>query len=165
MPLSHIISAALLAAGASTPVADKLFDATDPVAVAAALMTAGYKAELKTDDGDPYILSAANGESFTIDFSDCKDKHCSSFQFDSYYQAEPLFTAAFANQWNLENRFLKVAVDEKGQLREYLYASGVGKLTQANFADLVDWYQTMDGALAKFVKEKREAAKPAAKAK
>ncbi len=128
--------------------------------VAAALQEAGYKAVIKTgDDGDPYIISSANGEEFTIDFYDCKDKHCSSIAFSSFYKEDPMWTAALTNEWNAEKRFLRIGVDSKGRLREYLDVSTVGKLTQANFADLIDWYKSMDGALAKFIADKREAVK------
>lgn len=65
-----------------------------------------------------------------------------------------------ANKWNIANRFLRIAVNDKGELHEYMDVTGVGKLTQANFADAVDWYQTMDGELAKFIDKAREAAKP-----
>ena len=143
---------------------DVLFDATDPAKVADALKLAGYKAILKKgDDGDPYIESGANGGTFTVDFYDCKEGNCTSFQFSSFYNADPLWTIAFANDWNVHNRFLKVAIDEKGQLRENLYGTGVGKLTQANFADLVDWFQTADGELSRFIADKRAEAKPKAK--
>lgn len=139
---------------------DKLFDATDPKATAAALMSAGYKAVLKESDGDPYIESATNGQTFSIDFYGFKDGHCSSFQFESWYKPDPLWTPALANKWNIANRFLRIAVNDKGELHEYMDVTGVGKLTQANFADAVDWYQTMDGELAKFIDKAREAAKP-----
>lgn len=139
---------------------DKLFDASNPAEMAAALRAAGYKAELKKDtDGDPYIASAANGSNFEIDFYECKEGKCTSFQFSTYYDADPLWTPALANDWNAHNRFLKVAVNDKGQLTENLYGSGVGKLTQANFADLVDWFQLMDNGLSKFIADKRAAAK------
>ncbi|MDB5681264.1 MAG: hypothetical protein JWO16_1069, partial [Sphingomonas bacterium] len=41
----------------------------------------------------------------------------------------------------------------------------IGRTTYANFLDGVEWFATMDGALAKFLSEKREKADPAAKPK
>jgi hypothetical protein len=140
---------------------DKLLDLRQPSVVADALREAGYKAELKKNDkGEPYILSSANGTNFTIEFYNCTGMaDCSSYQFESWYKAEPLFTLALANEWNTKKRFLKVAIDNDGNLNEYMDFTAVGKTTYANFADIVDWYQTMDASLAKFLDEHRSAAK------
>ena len=156
------MACAIVALACATPAfsEDKLFDATSASSVAASLQEAGYKALVKTGaDGDPYILSSANGEDFTIEFYGCKDGHCSSLQFTSWYKAEPLWTPALTNEWNSDKRFLRIGIDNKGQLHEYLDLTVTGKLTQANFADWVDWYQVMDTSLNKFIAEKRAAAK------
>lgn len=139
---------------------DVLLDLSTAEKVQAAVQGAGYKAELqKNDDGSLYILSAANGESFTIDLTDCKMLKCNGLSFQSYYKPEPLFTAEFTNKWNSEKRFLKVSVNGKGELREWLDVTTLGKLTKENFADVIDWYVSMDTELAKFVQEARTAAK------
>ena len=139
---------------------DRLLDLRQPKVVAAALLEAGYKAELKTNTkGEPYIASSANGSSFTIEFYNCKGLvDCTSYQFSSWYKADPLFTLAFANEWNLKKRFLKIAVDTDGNLDEYMDFTATGKTTYENFADIVDWYQTMDASLAKFIDEHKNAA-------
>ena len=100
---------------------------------------------------------------FTVDFYDCKDKHCTSISFSSWYKPDPLWTAALTNEWNAQKRFLRIGVDKEGKLREYIDISTIGKLTQANFADMVDWYESMDAELARFIKAKRDAAAPPAK--
>lgn len=64
----------------------------------------------------------------------------------------------FANKWNDTKRFLSVSINERGELREWMNVSTLGKLTKANFADVIDWYATMDGEVSKFVKEARDAA-------
>ncbi len=139
---------------------DVLLDLSTPENVAAALQEAGYKAKIeKADDGSRYILSAANGNGFTVDLTDCKALKCAGLSIQSFYKAEPYFNLAMANEWNQNNRFLRVSLDEKGQLREWLDIDTFGKLTKANFGDLIDWYITMDGNLAKFVKAKDDAAK------
>ena len=152
---------ATLLVPAAVQAEDKLLDLRQPEVVAAALREAGYKAVVKANSkGEPFISSAANGAEFTIEFYGCTGvKDCGSYQFASWYKAEPLFTAAFANEWNSEKRFLKVAVDDKGNLNEYMDFTAIGKTTYANFADIVDWYQTMDASLGKFIAAKREAAK------
>ncbi|MDB5703739.1 MAG: YbjN protein [Sphingomonas bacterium] len=141
---------------------DKLLDLRQPTIVVGALHDAGYKAELKQNSkGEPYVLSSANGSDFTIEFYGCTGQNdCGSYQFSSWYKAEPLFTIALANEWNVGKRFLKIAVDKDGNLNEYMDFTAIGKTTQANFADIVDWYQVMDADLAKFVAAKKT---PAAK--
>ncbi len=140
---------------------DKLVDLRQPAIVATALNEAGYKAVLKKNSkGEPYILSSSSGTDFTIEFYGCTGEvNCDSYQFASWYKAEPLFTPAFANEWNLSKRFLKVAIDKDGNLNEYMDFTAVGKTTQANFADIVDWYKVMDAELAKFVEARRPAKK------
>jgi hypothetical protein len=139
---------------------DKLLDLRQPSVVADALREAGYKAELKTNSrGEPYIASSANGSSFTIEFYNCTGLvDCNSYQFSSWYNADPVFTPSFANEWNLAKRFLKIAVDKDGNLNEYMDFSATGKTSYANFVDIVDWYQTMDGSLDKFISEHKSGA-------
>ncbi|MHA6723107.1 YbjN domain-containing protein [Sphingomonas sp. RS2018] len=158
-----MMAAALALLAVPAAAQDKLFDATDPATIAGALKEAGYKAELKTNaEGEPYIVSAANGSPFTIEFYGCeKAKACGSFQFYGYFKKEPLYTVQLANDWNASKRFLKVRIDKDGDLALSMDVTGVGKMTQAQFADWVDWYQVMDGELDKFLTEKRAAAKPA----
>ena len=136
-------------------------DLRQPGDVVSALQTAGYKAELKINKaGERDILSATNGGSFTVEFCGCEGlRDCNSFQFTSWYKKEPVFTAALANKWNATERFLKVAVDSDGDTREFLDATAVGGMTQAQFTELVGWYTEMDGSFADIVKEKRDAAK------
>jgi len=154
--------AAVCAFSAPAVAEDRLIDMSTAANVAAALQEAGYKAVIKTgDDGDPYITSAANGDEFTVDFYDCKDKHCTSISLSAWYKPDPLWTAALTNEWNTQKRFLRIGVDDKGKLREYIDISTVGKMTQANFADMINWYESMDAELARFIKEKRDAATPA----
>jgi hypothetical protein len=140
---------------------DRLLDLRQPRVVADALSEAGFKAEMKTNaKGELYIESSANGSSFTIEFYNCTGLvDCSSYQFASWYKADPLFTPAFANEWNIAKRFLKIAVDKDGNLDEYMDFTASGKTTYANFADIVDWYQTMDATLAKFIDEHKNPAK------
>src|SRR3546814_13647318 len=59
------------------------------------------------------------------------------------------FSSALTNDWNAHKRFLKVAIDDDGDLSEYLDVSAVGGMTQKHFGDLVDWFAVMDADLAK----------------
>src|SRR3546814_16825643 len=63
------------------------------------------------------------------------------------------FSSALTNDRNAHKRFLKVAIDDDGDLSEYLDVSAVGGMTQKHFGDLVDWFAVMDADLAKFLDE------------
>ena len=66
-----------------------------------------------------------SGEPFTIDFYECDGlKDCKSFQLSAWYKKEPIFTPAVANEWNAKRRFLKVAVDSDGDMRQFQMAVG-----------------------------------------
>jgi hypothetical protein len=136
---------------------DQLLDLRQPAVVADALRQAGYPAEVKTNTkGEPYIESSINGSSFTVEFYNCTGLvDCTSYQLASWYKPDPMFTVAFANEWNLRKRFLKIAVDKDGNLDEYMDFTATGKTTYANFADIVDWYKTMDNSLSQFIQEHR----------
>lgn len=147
---------------------ERWLDPGDVKAVAAVLQEHGYKAEIKKDDqeGMPYILSGANGNSFQIYFYGCKDdKRCDSYEFYSWYKKDPLYTVDLANEWNSTKRFLKVVIDKDGNLAEYMYGTAIGRTTYANFLDSVEWFTTMDGALGKFLSDKRDKAEAAGKPK
>jgi hypothetical protein len=155
--------AMIVAAATAMPARAQSFDAGDPARIADALRTAGYKAELKKNDaGDPYIASAANGSDFTIDFYGCQSgTKCGSFQFFSYYKKDPLYTLPLINEWNAGKRFLKLRIDQDGDLAYSMDVTAVGTMTQETFADWVDWFEVMDGELSKFLEGKRTAAKQA----
>ncbi|MCM8731342.1 YbjN domain-containing protein [Hephaestia sp. GCM10023244] len=147
-----LLAAALMA---DKPAEDPLLNLRKPEAVAQALQQAGYRAEIKTSSkGDTYIASAANGQNFSIQFYDCGDDGCNSLQFYSWYKKQDYFSPALTNDWNAHKRFLKVAIDDDGDLSEYLDVSTVGGMTQKNFDDLVDWFAVMDAELAKFLDER-----------
>jgi hypothetical protein len=155
-----VLAAAAVMIAAPANAQDKLFDASKPPEVANALRAAGYKAELKTNkQNEPYISSSANGSSFTIEFYGCKVlTDCGSMQFYGWYKKEPFQTLAMVNEWNSNKRFLKLSIDKDGDLALWMDVAGVGKMTQAAFADWVDWYSVMDSELDKFLTEKRKAA-------
>lgn len=138
---------------------DTLLDLTQPKTLMAALQQAGYKAVLKTNSaGEPFIESSANGSGFTVEFYGCKGlTDCPSYQFQSWYKADPMFTPTLANDWNKNKRFIKLGINDKGELIEYMDMTATGKTTYAQFADLVDWYQVMDAEVSKFVAARRPA--------
>ena len=148
----------IMAAGRAQA-ADKMLDLSSPKTFAAALNDAGYKAVLKQNKrGEPYILSSTSGNDFTVEFYGCKEQSaCTSYQLTSWYKPDPIFSIALANEWNDTKRFLKVSIDKDGNLYEYMDFSAIGLVSQAHFADIVDWYKVMDAELAKFIDSKRPA--------
>lgn len=156
-------AAALLVAGSpartQTTAGAAAFDFTKPGDFIRVLQKAGYRAELKKGkDGKPYVSSAANGNDFSIYFYECDALSlvCKSFEFYSWWKKEPHFSPEFANKWNASKRFMKVAIDEDGDLEQRLYATGIG-MTEPNFLELVDWYESMDAALTTFLKDNKPA--------
>jgi hypothetical protein len=158
-----LFSGALLAAAlmADKPAADPVIDLRTPETVAKALQNAGYRAELKQDSkGNTYVASAANGQNFSVQFYDCGDEGCTSMQFYTWYKKQDYFSPALTNDWNAHKRFLKVAIDDDGDLSEYFDISLVGGMTQKHFADLVDWFAVMDADLARYLDEHGGKASP-----
>jgi len=156
--------AAAMTVSAPAFAADRIVDVSSVDGVAALMREAGYKAEIKVGkDGDSYIESAIGGNDFQILFYGCKNKvGCDSFDFYSWFKKEPFFSTDMANEWNANNRFLKVAIDSDGDLSEYAYISTIGKMTYDNFKDYITWYGSTDADLVKFVAERRKAAAAAA---
>ena len=137
------------------PCAKGLVCASAPDTVAKALQDAGYKASLSTDeDGDPMITSAASGYDFNVFFYECKDgKDCASLHFSVSFSDDGKNTAELANLWNRQRRFSQMAVAEDGSLAMTYDVTTFGGLNQRNFSDVIDWWQTMLGALNAFFRE------------
>jgi hypothetical protein len=126
------------------PCAPNMVCASDPTTIISALQKAGYKAKLTKDAvGDPEIDSAASGYSYSIYFYDCVDhKQCAAIQFYASFEADPIYTEAFANKWNTDNRFLRARVGAKKELIFDHDVSTIGGLNQTNFADLLGWMES-----------------------
>jgi len=155
------VAALLLFAAAPSYAADNapcganMVCASDPQSVVRALQKAGYKAELSKDArGDPKINSAANGYDFVVYFYDCKDNvHCAALQFSVQFVDDGKNTPELANKWNKNKRFVQMAVTDDDDLTISYDVTTLGGLNQANFADVVDWWQTMLGELRRFFQE------------
>lgn len=156
LKLALCISLLVLPMGVMAQV--RTIDGTDPVQIATALQGAGYKASPgKRDNGDPYIASAANGASFTIEFYGCEgEKACSSLQFYAWYKKEPFFSETLVNDWNKQKRFLKAYIDNDGDLGTTMDVSTLGPMGAENFEDVIDWWTVMSAELVSFLKERRQ---------
>jgi len=160
-----MLAAAMMAAGVALPQAANAKDAatcgsgmvcaSTPQTVVAAMKKAGWKADFGTDGvGDPKIESTLLGYNFTVLFYGCEDhKQCDSLQFYIGFEDDGKNTPALANNWNKNKRFLQMAALDDGSLRVSYDVSTIGGINQANFADDLDWWQTMLGELATFFKK------------
>lgn len=139
----------------TTPCGRGLICASAPQTVADAVMTAGYRAKLGTDDvGDPKVTSAAGGYDYTILFYGCKEhKSCDSLQFNVSFADDGKNTIALANRWNVKKRFAQMAVLDDGRLQVRYDVATVGGLNQNNFADVMTWWEAMMGELRTFFAE------------
>lgn len=135
------------AAAADCPSA--LICASNPAGVVASLQAQGFKAALGRSDntGNPKITSAAAGYDYTIFFYGCdKGENCNSLGFSVTFSDDGTNSTQLANEWNKDKRFSVMSFDESDKSLMMTYdVSTVGGLTQVNFADVVDWWQTMLG--------------------
>ena len=149
-----VSSSPALAAGGCP---EGLVCASRPAELASALSDIGYKAVLRKSDvdGDPLIDSAASGYKYIIYFYGCeKSLNCASVQFRVNFAQDGGNSAALANKWNLKKRFSTMSFDPSdGALAISYDVTTTGGLTHANFADVVDWWQTMMGEANKFFKD------------
>jgi hypothetical protein len=73
----------------------------------------GYKAEVRSDKSEKYLESSADGQNFQIYQYDCdKAKRCGSFQFQIGYDTKGSFSPDKVNDWNKENRWVRVYADK-----------------------------------------------------
>lgn len=140
-----------------------LICASDPQTVVKALQEAGYKAKLTADKlGDPMVESAASGYEFEILFYGCESKRrCDSLQFYRGFEAGVENTPAYANKWNVKNRFVQMAAHPDTTLSVHHDVSTIGGLTKANFADTVEWWASQLNEMRTFFRE-NDPAKPTA---
>ena len=132
-----------------------LLCAADPQGIVAALQAEGYQAKLLSDSlGDPMIASSASGYDYNIEFYGCEDhKACTSLRFIIWFKDDGTNTPQLANGWNKRKRFIQMAAQDDGRLTVAYDVSTLGGLNKANFADVVDWWQSMLGEVRTYVNE------------
>lgn len=83
--------------------------------VASALKAKGYRAEIQTgDDGDPVILSGAEGSNFRVFFYTCrKGPRCAAIQFMAAFDLEKGMSLGDINAWNRDKRFGRAYLDNE----------------------------------------------------
>jgi len=132
-----------------------LICATAPQTVVAAIVKAGYKAELDKDSkGNPFIHSEANGYKYDIYFYGCTaGSLCDSLQFYISFDDEVTNGPALANLWNTKKRFLQMAYENEKYSRLSYDVATIGGITQENFADILAWWDAMLGEVPKFFED------------
>jgi hypothetical protein len=117
-----------------------------------AMEKAGLKPRKIADSrGDPMIASGEAAYPFEIFFYGCElHRHCDSLRFQVAFRKEAENTAALANKWNAGKRFLQASVPEDGRFVVAYDVATIGGVTDRNFADILDWWQSMLGELGEF---------------
>lgn len=130
-----------------------LIDATDAKRVADTMSGLGYRALLETDgEGDPMITSAASGVNFSVFFYGCTDgADCRSLQFRASFDLADPTTAAKMNEWNRLHRFGKAYIDDEGDPFIEFNVTLDGGVSDANFADVVDWWDVVLGEFLVYI--------------
>lgn len=155
LALAVALVAGAAQAADNEPCGTGLICANAPQTIVDAMQKAGYKAVLGKDRaGDPMIESAANGYNFSIFFYECVDnKACGSLQFLAHFEASDEHTPAYANLWNRTKRFSQMSIEADKSISFRYDISTYGGLNARNFADQIDWWDSMLGELAVFFKE------------
>ncbi|WP_409613853.1 YbjN domain-containing protein [Phenylobacterium sp.] len=83
--------------------------------VTQALQSRGYKAEVSaTSDGEPVILSGADGSNFRVFFYTCRETpRCASIQFAAAFDLDKGMTLEQINGWNRGKRFGRAYLDDE----------------------------------------------------
>jgi len=107
-----LLIAAIAALGAGSAAARPLPEGGATAAeVAQVLRDKGYRAEVTVDGvGDPLVRSALDGSSFGVYFYGCEQGRCTSLQFATGFDGDPLSYETI-NRWNAEHRFGRAYLD------------------------------------------------------
>ncbi len=135
-----------------TPCGAGMVCAGDPDSVMRAMEKAGLKPHKIVDNqGDPMIESDEAAYHFDVYFYGCEQhQHCDSLRFQVDFKQGPENTAELANKWNTGKRFLQASISPDGRFVVAYDVATIGGLTERNFADVLDWWQSMLGELGEF---------------
>ena len=114
--------------------------------VAAWLQQAGYKGAIdKTDSGERYVTSAADGATFQVYMYDCKDgPRCGSMQFSMAFDLAKGLTPDKINEWNRDKRYIKAYLDAEGDpWGQYDVNLSPGRTYEGLDDDFAIWRQTI----------------------
>lgn len=164
MRLIVMAAAAAMLAGWALPAAAQdrapcgkdLVCASAPDTVLQAMLAANFHAKLAKDENDDPVVEVT-GEPYRFDvyFYGCEQhRNCDSLRFEVSFAKEEQAGIALANEWNAGHRFLTAAVKENGGFILSYDIGMIGGTTKRNFADTLDWWNSMLGEAGDFfVKE------------
>jgi len=137
----------------SAAAAADMIDATNAARIAQKLTDLGYRAKMDTDGaGDPMIRSAASGANFSVFFYGCTDgADCTAVQFQAGFDLADASTAAKMNEWNKTHRFGTAYIDDEGDPMLQMDVTLDGGVSEANFADVVDWWEIVLGEFQDYI--------------
>ena len=104
-----------LPAAFNNPVPPGKVTTANPRSIVALLQEKGYRAELKVDEGKPYIESGANGAKFSVYLQNCTEKRdCQDVMFYSSYtkKNDKPVTLDDINKFNAKYRWGRAYLDE-----------------------------------------------------
>ena len=116
----------------ASPALGENLKSSNPDLIAEKVRELGYRSIQKTgSDGDPYVISSANGDNFIIFFDGCKDgKNCewiqfyASFEFDKKDYAK---VRQITDEWSGSGNFSSTNISgEKISLNYYLVMAEEG---------------------------------------
>lgn len=140
--------------------------ASNPDSVVAALKAAELEPRLARDNGGDPIIEVESGYRYDVAFYGCTEgRDCDSLRFQVLFRKGPENTAELANKWNSSKRFVQMSVRADGMLAATYDVPTIGGLNKRNFADVLDWWDTMLDELSDFFRtnmKQVEAEKPAA---
>lgn len=159
MRLILTIAAAALAGWAQpaaaqdrAPCGKDLVCASAPDTVFQAMLAAKLNAKLAKDENDdPTVEVAGEPYRFDVYFYGCEQhRSCDSLRFEVSFAKEDGATIALANKWNAGYRFLTASVKDNGTFVLSYDIGMIGGTTKRNFADTLDWWNSMLGEAGDF---------------
>jgi len=138
------------------PCGAEMVCASDPDTVFAAMERAHMEPSRTTDSaGDPMIESDAGPFHFDVYFYGCEqNRNCDSLRFEAVFAKGPENTLELANDWNASKRFLQASVKPDGRFAVAYDIGTIGGVNRRNFADHLDWWQSMLGELGSYFVER-----------
>lgn len=111
-------------------------------------------AERRYDDAEdgPWIRAEMDGVIYTITFLNCTNgRDCSSLQLRAWWESNGTHTIEMMNTWNRDRRFSAAYLDGNNAPTIEFDVNLAHGVTEANFDDTLQWWQTVIGIFAEEV--------------
>lgn len=134
------------------PCGKELVCANAPDTIVQAMIAAKFNAKLARDENDdPVVEVTGEPYRYNVYFYGCEQhRNCDSLRFEVSFTKDPDATLALANKWNAGHRFITAAVKENGGFVLSYDIGMIGGTTKRNFADTLDWWNSMLGEAGDF---------------